>query len=121
MKSLQVHYKNKYPGGDVEMSDDKLDVYDSEGQRRLSLRKNGGGAMVDVSEELGLPDRHDLSPLPKQSRLFKVRDEKIVKDELYSQRVEKLERYCDESGRVMSCEELQKAGKMRFDKDQNEM
>lgn len=120
MKSLEVHYKNKYPGGDVEMSDDRLDVYDSEGVRRLALRKNGGGAMVDVSEELGLPDRHDLSPLPKQARLFKVRDGKIVKDELYSQRLEELEKFCD-GNRVMSCEEIQKQGKLRFDKDQNVM
>lgn len=120
MKSLQVHYMNKYPGGSVEASDDKLDVYDVDGVRRLALRKNGGGALVDVSEEQGLPDRHDLSPLPKQARLFKVIGEKIVKDELYSERLQKFEKYCDGS-RVMSCEELQKAGKMRFDKDQNEM
>lgn len=111
---------NKYPGGSVEMSDDKLDAYDHEGRLCVSLRKNGGGQWVDVSEENGLPHKHDLSPIPKQSRLYKVVGEKIVQDDQYADRAKKVEDYMQD-GKVLSCEELQKSGKMRFDSKQVEM
>lgn len=111
---------NKYPGGSVELSDDKLDVWDHEGRHCVSLRKNGGGNWDDVGEANGLPHRHDLSPIPKQSRLYKEINGKISKDDQYADRVKMVESYMDD-GRVLSCEELQKSGKKRFDSKQLEV
>lgn len=72
MKSWVVHYKNKYPGGHVNSSEDSLDVYDNEGSHVVALRKAGGGIWVDKSEELGAIDKHDLSPIPKNARVHKL-------------------------------------------------
>lgn len=120
MKSLKIHYMNKYPGGKIESSEERLDVYDHEGRHCVSLRKNGGGAWDDVSEANGLPHRHDLSPIPKQSRLYKEIEGKISKDDQYNDRVKKVSEYM-EDGRVLSCEQLQKSGKMKFDSKQLEV
>ncbi len=71
-KPYVVHYKNKYPDCQVRTSDSSLDVYSKEGHHLVSLRKNGAGQLVDVSEEEGCEERHDLSPIPKESRRFKL-------------------------------------------------
>lgn len=82
MKSLIVHYRNKYPGGRVHSSESALDVFCAEGRHRVALRRDGNGNMVDVSEELGCEDRHDLAPIPKASRVFKLyADGRIGRDE----------------------------------------
>lgn len=105
MKSLVVHYKNKYPGGRVSLSDSALDVYSADGDLCVSLRKNGAGQWVDQSDEMGARDKHCLSPIPKQSRVFKLHaDGKIGRDEKHEERSKfagKLER----EGRILSCEE----------------
>ena len=67
-----VHLKNQYPGGEIYGDDNGFDAYDAEGKHRVALRKNGQGQLLDVSEKLGLPDRFDLSPIPKESRAFKL-------------------------------------------------
>lgn len=115
MKSYHVHYANKYPGGVVEMSEDRLDAYDQSGRHCLALRKDGGGAWVDSSKAYGLPHKHDLSPIPKDSRLLKSVGGAIVPDEKYEERRKLVEQFVDD-GRVLSCEELSAKG-MRFDKD----
>jgi hypothetical protein len=72
MLSLIVHYKNKYPKGRVEHSESGLRVYDSQGQLRVALEKNGAGQLLCVSERYGALDRHDLSPIPKEARRIKL-------------------------------------------------
>lgn len=135
MKALFVHYKNKYPGGRIEFGDDYLDVYDADGAHRVSLHKNGAGQLVCRSEQLGCVDKHDLSPIPKESRLWKVgkKDvldkegkkvgelEAVVKDEKYDQRLESVKKYLKD-GKVCSCEEITalSKGEIRFDDKQVE-
>ena len=118
MKAYAVHYKNKYPKALVEFSDEKLDVYAQDGDHLLALRKNGAGQVVDMSEEFGLAERHDLSPIPKDSRCWKLSaDGKIVKDEKHEERSKAREAYMS-GEKVLSCLELEKAKGMKFDDKQ---
>lgn len=72
MKSAVVHYKNKYPGSQVHTSENSLNVFSQDGQHLICVEKNGHGQPVDRSAELGLPERHDMSPIPKESRVHKL-------------------------------------------------
>jgi hypothetical protein len=109
-----AHYKNKYPNGRVLSSDSALDVYNEEGEHVVALRKNGAGQWMCESEALGLADRHDLSPIPKDSRVHKVVDGKLGYDEHAKERKEKREHFRGECGKVLSVEELKKHG-FKFD------
>ena len=119
MKSWVVHYKNKYPGAQIRATEESFDVYVGN-DHKLSLRKSGAGGWSDVSEEMGCSEKHDLSPIPKDARIFKVlADGKIGKDE----RAEEREEFSAEvskkyGGKIPSVDELQKAGIGRFDEKQ---
>lgn len=102
-----VHLKNKYPEGHVEGDDDRIDAYDAKGVHRVALRKNGAGQLLDKSEEFGLPDRFDLSPIPKESRVWKLKDGKCVPDELASQRRVSAKKLADQDGKVPSIKEIE--------------
>lgn len=115
MKAYHVHYMNKYPGGRVESSDEKLNAYDANGRHCVALAKDGGGSWKDCSAELGLPHRHCLSPIPKESRLFKVRGGAIAKDEQFETRSKMASKFVQDY-RVLSCEELADSSEMQFDK-----
>lgn len=116
MKSLVVHYKNKYPGGRVSLSDSALDVYNVDGDLCVSLRKNGAGQWVDQSEEMGARDKHCLSPIPKEARVFKLHaDGKIGRDEKHEERTKLAQKLVAE-GRILSCEEYKERG-YSIDKD----
>lgn len=81
-KPFHVHYLNKYPGGNVITRDDSIDVTCVMGKPRIALRKNGAGQWVDQSAEYGCLDRHDLAPIPRDSRVFKLtREGDIQPDE----------------------------------------
>ena len=112
MKNLALHYKNKYPGGSVRASDSGLDVYTQSGEHVVAIRKNGAGQFVCVSEEMGLRDSHCLAPIPKDARLFKMRDGKISKDELHDERRSKFSEFlCPEKkDMIVSCDGLKKHG-----------
>lgn len=110
MKSLQVHYLNKYPGGHVEASESSVRVYDVDGKLRLALNKGGDGMMHDMSEGMGLMDRHDLSPIPKDARLKKVNKAgHISDDDLAGERAELVGEFVRD-GKVLSCDELTAEG-----------
>lgn len=115
MRNIAVHYKNKYPGAVVEYSDDRLDVYSGE-YHLVALRKNGAGQWVDKSEEIGCMERHDLSPIPKDARVFKEVDGKISLDEKADERRSLREKFLS-NGKILSCEELSKKG-FQFDEKQ---
>lgn len=117
MQSWIVHYKNKFPGCLVQASGDSFDVYSGD-VHLLSVSKNGAGQWADQSEILGLPERHDLSPIPKDARVYKVKDGKISLDEKSEERKELSKKFQDKAGKVYSCEELSKAGLYVFDKEQ---
>lgn len=72
MKSLVVHYKNKYPDCMVNSSENSLDVYSVHGAHLVAVRKNGAGQVYDASAELGCVEKHDLSPICKESRVNKL-------------------------------------------------
>ncbi len=109
MKSYVVHYKNKYPDSKVSWSDDSVDVHDKNGDHRVALRKNGAGMWVDVSEEHGCSDRHDLAPIPKEARAFKLyADGKIGRAEEHDERIEEARSYASDDGKVPSIVELAK-------------
>lgn len=116
MLSWMVHYKNKYPGGRVSASESAIDVYDVEGNHVVALRRSADGGFHCKSAEMGCVDSHDLAPIPKESRCFKVRDGKISKDEEHDSRVEKRKEFLL-GNKIGSCHEL-KASKMLFDDKQ---
>nr|BFD59648.1 hypothetical protein CKG001_17550 [Bdellovibrio sp. CKG001] len=87
MLSFVVHYKNKYPKARVEHNEDQLNVYAQDGSLLVALKRGGGGALVDVGEQLGAKDKHDMSPLPKNARVHKLTvDGKIALDEEHADR-----------------------------------
>lgn len=69
--SKAVHLKNKYPGAQVIVEDNKLDVFVA-GELKVALRKNGKGMWEDVSEKLGATDKFCLAPIPKEARAWKL-------------------------------------------------
>lgn len=88
MKSWVVHYKNKFPGCKVMSAEESLDVYSKDGEHLLAVRKQAGN-WADVSEEYGLPYRHDLAPIAKDARVHKLhKDGKIGLDDMAEERVE---------------------------------
>lgn len=107
-KSYYVHYRNKYPGGQVRASEDAVDVYDRYGNHAVALRKNGSGQWADHSEELGCKDRHDLSPIPKEVRAMKLYPNgKVGPAEEHAERAPKGEELAlQHGGKVPSIEEL---------------
>lgn len=105
MKSLILHYMNKYPGGRVHAVEGAIDVFDRSGRHCVALRSQGSGQLVCASAEMGCAHAHDLAPIPKDARLFKWQDGKISKDELHDARREKLGAFVKD-GRVQSCHEL---------------
>jgi hypothetical protein len=110
MDSYAIHYRNKYPGGIVNESETSIDVYNASGNHCVALRKNGSGVWADHSERLGLPDRHDLSPIPKDSRVNKMhKDGTRGEDELASDRKNARNEFMRD-GKVMSMAELKKEG-----------
>lgn len=116
MLSYIAHYRNKYPGGQVQASEHSLDVYDAEGRHVVALRKDGAGQWMDKSEEFGCEHAHCLSPIPKDARVHKIVDGKLGLDEYAEERMEFSKAFA-EDGRVPSCDELKKDG-WRFDEKQ---
>lgn len=124
MKSYTLHYRNKYPMGHVQATENAVDVYDHAGDHCVALRKNGAGQWRDESADQGCLDKHDLAPIPKDARLYKeeIKDGaatgRIIKDEKYDERRSKVEQFLDDSGRfVVSCEDLKTKG---FDFDEKQ-
>ena len=110
-KPLQVHYKNKYPKCQVRFSDSSFDVFDQSGEHHLvAIRKNGAGQIVDVSEEHGCFEKHDLSPIPKESRRYKLyADGKVAPAEEYEERKEWVEKNAKKSAHGYAYVEAEKS------------
>lgn len=116
MLNWVVHYKNKYPSGRVVASENALDVWNADGDHAVALRKDGAGQWVCQSEEFGCVDCHDLAPIPKDARVFKVNAGKIGRDEKHEERSKAKDQFMDDKGRVKSCDELK--GQFEFDEKQ---
>ena len=85
MRSLVAHYMNKYPRGQVISTDTSLDVF-VDGAHKVAMRKNGAGQFVCQSESLGCDDRHDLAPIPQNTRAMKCYVDGIREAEEYAER-----------------------------------
>lgn len=109
MQSWKVHYKNKYPGCSIRESESSFDVYSKSGEHLISVRKNGAGQMLDMSEADGLPERHDLAPIPRDARVFKVMGGKIAHDDKAKAREKAREEFV-RGEKVASCDELSQEG-----------
>lgn len=105
--SLVVHYKNKYPRGNVFATENSLDVYNENGDHVVALRRDGAsGSLTCQSEALGCVDRHDLAPIPKDARIFKVmKDGKIGLDDEAEER-KSLSSKMAKDGRIQSMDEI---------------
>jgi hypothetical protein len=71
-QAYAVHYKNKFPKSQVKFDDNSLDVYSVDGKHLVAVRKTGAGSIKDASKELGCFECHDLSPIPKMTRAYKL-------------------------------------------------
>lgn len=118
MLSIVVHYKNKYPKARVEHNEDQLNVYAQDGTLLVALKRGGGGALVDVGEQLGAKDKHDMSPLPKNARVHKLTvDGKIALDELHAERRPEARAIADQFGGKVPCIPSLKKKGYEFDGD----
>lgn len=107
MKPYIAHYLNKYPGGSVDSDGETyLRAFDNKGKLRVALAL-AAGSVVDKSKMVGAKDVHDLSPIPKDTRVFcdmvqglERHKEADAREEVASALAEKFD------GRVPSVEEL---------------
>lgn len=119
MKSYLAHYKNKYPGGQVQMSENSLDVYDADNNHRVALRKGGNGQWMDVGAEIGASDKHCLSPIPKNTRVYKhYNDGRVGHSEEHLERAEIAKVMAGKKKKVLSIEEYKSYG-VKFDLEGN--
>lgn len=88
-KSLYVHYKNKYPHAQVNVSESSL-VVSQNGVDLVRMERDASGTLKCVSEAYGCRDRHDLTPIAKEARHRKFHaDGKICLDDKAEERQEK--------------------------------
>lgn len=108
-KSFVVHYKNKYPTATIDHSDNHLRVISAKGEILVSIKRGGGGVLVDCQNEDFARDPHDLSPLPKNTRVYKLTaDHSFAKDELATEREPVAKRLFETYGKVPSIDECKK-------------
>lgn len=111
MLPFVVHYKNKYPGCRIDHSEDHLNVYDQEGNLKVAIKRGGGGALVDLGEQLGAADKHDVSPIPKNARVYKLTAEnKIQLDEKHADRRPVAKALAEQFGKVPCIKTLKEKG-----------
>lgn len=111
MLSFVAHYKNKFPGARIEFSEENLNVYSSVGVLLIALSRGGGGVLVDQGKTLGALYSHCLSPIPKNTRVFKLTTENcIALDEKSAERAPVADKLVAAHGRVPSIAELEALG-----------
>ena len=109
MKHFAVHYMNKYPGATVMHNENQLDVLSSQGCH-VSLRRNGNGMIIDAGADCGAIDKHDVSPIPKDARVFKLYDDGSVKPSEEAPERKASAKKLAVEGKILSIEEYKKLG-----------
>ncbi len=110
-KSLYAHYRNKYPEGFIQAREGDLDVHLPGGVHAVAIRDGRC-----VSEQIGCRDRHDLSPIPRNTRFMKIckKTGLVVKDEKHDERrpvaIALAKGAVGGEGKVPSIEELRASG-----------
>lgn len=107
MKPYVAHYMNKYPNGTVDSDGETyLRAYDAKGKLRVVLGE-AAGSVQDRSKALGCPDSHDLSPIPKDTRVWCDKSEGIERHQDADARQVIAEAVAAQyDGRVPSVEEM---------------
>lgn len=107
MKSYIAHYMNKYPGGVVDSDGEMyLRAYDASGRLRVVLA-NAAGSCVDRGAMSGAMDKHDLSPIPKDCRVWCDRVNGLEQHQEAKARLEIAMEVAENfDGRVPSVEEI---------------
>lgn len=107
MKSYVAHYMNKYPGGSVDSDGETyLRAFDAAGKLRVVLG-HGAGSVRDNSKLAGALDCHDLSPIPKDCRVFCDRAEGVERHQEADARSEVAVALAEQfGGKVPSVEEM---------------
>lgn len=107
MRPYIAHYRNKYPGGEVDSDGESyLRAYDAKGRLRVVLA-NAVGSVVDQKSVVGCMDAHDLSPLPKDCRVWCNRSSGLERHAEADAREKVAEKIAAEfDGRVPGVEEI---------------
>ena len=106
MNPYQVHYMNKYPKGKVEANESSLRAYSSKGLLLVALVL-ANGVWLDVSKQQGAAHGHDLSPIPKQARVWKLNKEgHVIKDERHKERERELSKFLADDGETVQSMEV---------------
>lgn len=113
MKSIYVHFLNKFPGARVEMGERHVAAYcQSSGELLMRAELNGLGVMVDSGSELGARHALCLSPIPKEARHMKLfKDGRVGRAEEHAVRGPKAKEIAAVHGYVPSEIQLKHARK----------
>lgn len=115
MKHFAVHYMNKYPNAVVFFDENKLDVL-GDGGLKVALRRNGNGMIVDAGLECGASDKHDVSPIPKDARVYKLYADGSIKKSEESEERKAASLKLVSSGKILSIKEYSALGYKFSDK-----
>lgn len=114
MKSILVHLMSAFAFMHVKSNGNDIDVYGPEGH---VLAVRDGRCQ---SKELGCSREFTLDPIPRDARLFKEVDGKIVRDEKYEERLQLRKKYLDADGVCKSIAVLKREGRI-FDEKGNDL
>lgn len=116
LKSLVVHYKNKYPTARVESGENHISVISKEGELLVSVKRGGGGVIIDSQKNDGAKYAHDMSPIPRNTRVWKLTTaHEVEKDEEAAERLPTAKMFEEELGFVPSIEQCKKDLKIEVD------
>jgi hypothetical protein len=116
LKSLVVHYKNKYPTARVESGENHLAVISKDGELLVSVKRGGGGVVFDAQKDDGAKYPHDMSPIPRNTRVYKLTvHHTIEKDEEAAERLPTAKMLEEELGFVPSIEQCKTELKIEVD------
>lgn len=105
-KGFVVHYRNKYPTATINHDDNHLKVVSPKGEVLVSIKRGGGGVILDCQKEDFARDAHDLSPIPRNTRVYKLTGEHTIeKDELAEEREPVSKKLFETYGKIPSIAE----------------
>lgn len=80
LKSLYVHFLNKFPSAKVELGETSVAAYSPSGELLMHVSKNGLGVEVDSGRDRGAKYAFCNSPIPKEARHKKLFKDGSVRD-----------------------------------------
>lgn len=80
LKSLYVHFLNKFPSAKVELGESSVAAHSPSGELLMHASKNGLGVVVDSGRDRGAKYPLCNSPIPKEARHKKMFKDGSVRD-----------------------------------------